>query len=684
MAEIAFPLVVLGGMYIASSQENKIKNTNANNANNVNNIKKVNKEGLTNMSQVNNSLPGVNPQIHPKNYPIESKNANQSNISRYQNSNQHTDKYYDTNNYANIEKNNSTFSVGNSVKQNVSLTGNKINTAEFKHNNMVPFFGGKIKGATVDMNVSESALDNMQGQGSQHIKKQEQSPLFQPHQNLQYANGAPNASDFIQSRVNPSMRMANVKPWEEQRVAPGLNKGFTNDGGAGFNSGMESREKWLPKTVNELRVDTNSKTTFGLSGHEGPVNSFIKTAPSATTQGKVEKHLPDSYYKVGPERWFTTTGLEKAQTSRGVEVLRDVNRLTTSEEYYGTGGVREGEASYAKGEYEDPKRPVLAPNQVTNAGASGKNVPTVADYGSQSFSALPNHRSTTKKPVEFGVVSGIVNAMMSPILDILRPSRKENVVGNIRPNGNAGSTVSKGIVFNPADRTKTTIREMTEGELDCNHLNIEKQNGTGYLVNKHQPVNLQRDTTTNISYTGAVGTAEKQASMSYDAAYKQNNNMSKPLVTVPYTGNAGSTQTQETMSYDAAYKQNNNISKPLLNVSYSGGAGPSQQKATVSYESAYKQHNNVNKTYPNRPNQGGTQIFNQTDNISIQRKDDDRNNNRLFVPNSGPVALPTMETHGSISAGQQYNQNINCERISPDILTAFKNNPYTQSLNSWK
>ena len=37
------------------------------------------------------------------------------------------------------------------------------------------------------------------------------------------------------------------------------------------------------------------------------------------------------------------------------------------------------------------------------------------------------------------------------------------------------STVSHVPIFNPADRTKTTIREMTEGKLDNNHLNINNQ-----------------------------------------------------------------------------------------------------------------------------------------------------------------------------------------------------------------
>jgi hypothetical protein len=36
---------------------------------------------------------------------------------------------------------------------------------------MVPFYGGKVKGKTYDVNITESLLDNMQGVGSQTIKK---------------------------------------------------------------------------------------------------------------------------------------------------------------------------------------------------------------------------------------------------------------------------------------------------------------------------------------------------------------------------------------------------------------------------------------------------------------------------------------------------------------------------------
>ena len=70
-------------------------------------------------------------------------------------------------------------------------------------------------------------------------------------------------SDFMQSRVNPAMKMANVKPFASQNVGPGLNRGFTTLGSGGYNAGMEARERWIAKSVDELRVKTNPKVTYG-------------------------------------------------------------------------------------------------------------------------------------------------------------------------------------------------------------------------------------------------------------------------------------------------------------------------------------------------------------------------------------------------------------------------------------
>ena len=597
MAELAVPLIALGSMFVIKSQQDKKKPIN-------------NTEGYTNMHSIKNTLPNINPPNPVLNFPTTSEVTKANNIGAYTNPNQHTDKY--SNSTFNETKHNN-----NNSNTSFSLTGKPIDKTNFKHANMEPFFGSKIRGATVDSNVHESILDNMQGNGSQHFSKKEQAPLFNPQEGYQHANGAPNVSDFMQSRVNPSMKMANVKPWEEQRVGPGLNKGVSsNDGSGGFNSGMEARDLWLDKNVDQLRVATNPKISYELNGHEGPGTHFIKNAPSSKTQGVVEKHLPDKYFASGPERWLTTTGLEKGQTSRGIEVLHDVNRINTTSEYYGS-MANQSEGAYVEQETQPSRRQALPQKDLPPASSIGSSIPTTGGYGIQRYSNISNNRSTTRLNTQLGPVGGFIKAVVSPIVDLIRPTRKEDVVNNMRLSGNPVSSVTKSQVYNPADRTKTTIREMTEAQLDCNHLNVQNQSSDAYLVNKHQPVHLQRDTT---------------------------------------------------------------------NKSHTGVAGPNGVASTKSYNAEYNQRNNVNKTHKIHPNQGGTQMFNQNDNISIHKKDDDRNNNRWWVPSSGGTAGITArgihESIDRVKVSQSYDQTINNDRISPEILNAFKNNPYTQSLSS--
>ena len=53
----------------------------------------------------------------------------------------------------------------------------------------------------------------------------------------------------MQSRQIPSTKIANVLPWEQQKVAPGLGLGFTTEGAGGFNAGTLDRQEWLDRNV---------------------------------------------------------------------------------------------------------------------------------------------------------------------------------------------------------------------------------------------------------------------------------------------------------------------------------------------------------------------------------------------------------------------------------------------------
>ena len=595
--ELAIPLLALGGFFVYSNKENDEEHG-----------ENYNEEQL--IEGMSSQLPNTN--VPPVNYPVLSK-VSKENVEKYHQPNATTDKFFKPSIYNNYKDGPDQFGTKTKEQNFKSLSGNTMDKNAFKHNNMTPYFGAKIKGRTVDANVTESILDNMNGTGSQNISKEERAPLFKPQANMQYANGAPNMTEFYESRVNPSMNMANVKPWEEQRVGPGLDKGYGDKGVGGFNSGMEARDKWVDRNVDQLRVKTNPKVTYGLQNHEGPAYNYIQNAPTTETQGRVEKYLPDTYFLNTPDRWLTTTGLEKGQTSRAEQVQKDVNRTSTTEEYYGVGSNTEGTAYYVDGHHEDSKRQQLGEEAVGPANLSKSAAASSGDYGRDGYKILKNNRTCSNSD-RLGGVGGAFKSAMAPILDMLRPTRKENVVGNCRVYGDAGSTVPKPSVYNPADRTPTTIRETTEGKIGMKHLNMEGQSEGAYYVSKQTPINNERDTTN-----------------------------------IEYTGNAVASNT-----------------------------------GAATYNAAYNQRNNVNKTYKNRPNQGGTALLNHDENIHIDKKDHDRNNNRMWVPNGGvAMAIPSVETHGKMNMPQYYNNCQSCDRIQPDILDAFKQNPYTQSLNSY-
>ena len=586
MAEILIPVVALAGAAVLSSMDKK-KQLNQN------------RENFININT--NTIPTPNTNTIPT--PINNLNSDQNKELDRIEQRVYTDKYVNNINTTQSNK------VDNSKIQ-IGLTGEPIDTNNFQHNNMQPFFGGKIKGAGPKDDVNEAILDNMQGTGSQHFSKDEIAPLFKPEENMTWNNGTPNNTDFFQSRMNAPTSMNNVTLWEQQRVAPGLNLGYSTDGTGGFNAGLNGRDLSLPKNVDELRASNNPRLTFEYKNPQGPATSEVKNPGML---GRIEKKLPDTTFPSGPERWFTTTGNEIKPTNRGVVILSEENRETTSRDYFGSSNNTGAEASYTDRNFRETHRQQLDGLPISNANASNQFLGDKNNFGVNGYKTLSNNRSTTQHADPLGIVSGVVSSIMSPITDALRPSRKENIVGNIRIMGSINNKEGEGsYVTNKNDRPRTTIRDMTGNKIDLNHLNVQKQRGDAYLNSKMTPIQNQRDTTSS-SYTGG---GNSQASA-------MRNNMSKQFGT-----------------------------------------------------------DNNNKSYKSRPNIGNTDKFNGSINAVTNKNELDRNNNRLWVPSNMPANIPSQEFMGkSQSIPFSYPEQCN-NRLDENLLTAFKNNPYTQSLHS--
>lgn len=594
MAEIAIPIVALGAMYIISNNKEKKKNP------------------VETFAQ-RKSLPNTRPIV--KNYPKDTRHdiLNESNVQTYKGFKNSTENFFLPENYKKA-LDNEKHNIGNFQ----SLTGNTVNSTELEHNNMVPFFGSKITQSTGDGRGNEDLLDLYTGSGSQQNRKEGIAPMFKPEANMSHIYGTPVNTDFMQERQRAVLttKMNNTKPWEEIRVGPGLNKGFSSEGTGGFNSGMESRSASMPKTVDQLRSQTNPKVTYGgvtLGAYAG--KGFTK-ASNKTMIGKMEKNRPDTSFEHGPNRWFTTTGQEKKQTVRSDIILQPENRTTTTREYFGVGTDREAKGPTQPGQYQKAHKQQLSGPDIGIASGGDKWTATNKDYGKTSFKARMNSRTLTSENSSLGIVSGVVNALTAPVLDLLRPSRKQNVIGNKRPMGNVSGRVgvNKEPVWNPNDVPHHTIREQTE---NTKHIMMGSQNNNNaYMNSKQRPVPQQRDSTTNCYYTSGSGAV--------------------PGTTGP-------------RAYNAEYNARLNPNKEVL--------------------SRVDRYNIGNQSLGSRA-QNVTNLKNRTTKPSELRA-------------NMPKVAGNMQTHGKISGKNTRERSINCARNNPDMVKAFQNNPYSQSLNSW-
>lgn len=667
------PLALLSGMYILSNQnEDEKKQVISNNKHRetfINNNRELNK--VKNVELPNNK------QIE-ENFPVTGTSVLKESPKYYHDPNNTKGDFFQPIEY---EKKSS-----QDKKTYKSLTGNEVSASDLNHNNMVPFFGTNVKQYDASA-INESRLDNMIGAGSQHIKKQEVASLFRPEENTHNVYGAPNQSDFFQSRVNPSTNMANVKPFQEIRVGPGLAKEGGVLGSGGFNSGMEARELWISKNVDQLRAKNNPKLTY-----EGVTLGGKAHVTNRGSMGRFEQHKPDTYFINTPERYLTTTGLEKAQTARSEQIMPDEARTETTREYFGVGTDAQNKATYTPGTYMDTKRNVLDPfnKHITNAHAPNRQKSGEGDYGINGFkdSVTQNNRSlTTGRQPEYGIVSSIAKAIVAPIMDLLRPTRKENVVGNLRMAGNAnGTTNIGGYVYNPADRTKTTIREMTENRKEHNFINNQNEvGGYGYIVNKQRPVNQARDTT-NTEYIGGNNNQAGLGGYGYTVNEQQPVNQARDTTNIFYIGGQNK-QSSDNGGYGYIVNKQTPVSqaRDTTNTYYVGNSGNTNNSTNIrTYDSAYNA-NLIDKEPISRgrvPMGDSVKIFNGQDNtnIKIDKLESDRHNNRLFVPQQITKSTPSVQHKGQITSRSEYGQGINCERNAPELLNAFNNNPYTHSL----
>ena len=235
--------------------------------------------------------------------------------------------------------------------------------------------------------------------------------------------------------------------------------------------------------------------------------------------------------------------------------------------------------------------------------------------------------------------------------DVLRTTIKEQTIDGNRLGGMTGRT--KGMVYDPKNIPAPTIKQQTI--VNNSMGNIQNQlSGGGYKTKKMDAKNTQR-MTTSVHYTGDA-TGPKRGG--YTETSLKAKNTVRQFLTGEVKGNAAPASVKAPKSYGDIYNATIHSVREQVAV----GRTPSKEGAKVGVS---KEAVNMN-----------TSRHGDQENYRIEN----RGVMSTKVYNSVPQPNQFGETHFKDTLA---NDPIGVDRINPDILDAFRSNPFTQSLHSY-
>lgn len=455
---------------------------------------------------------------------------------------------------------------GNSYVSN--LSGEKMNSSEFKHNNMQPFFGSRVKQNLNKMESNVGTLDRYTGAGSTMIRKQELEGMFPENSSAPFGNvyGLEESSEFIQSRVSAPRNRGGEKPFESVRVAPGVGEGFSSTGSGGFQQ-IEVNDLMMKnmKRTDDLRTANNPKTTYNMPVVPG--TQFV--GKSADSVGEVRKYKPDTFFidESGERFGAAGQGSHTKEMNRPIQIMPETTRTETSTEYVGTAQGQDYGLNYVVGSYRKPMAHQYGGSGYRNADSTSSPGESVEknDYGKSSIEIRPNERFyTSDRVMGLNLSPAEAGANTTHFQDESRPTRR-NEMNEIQP-GNATGYASSApslTVWDPNDIARTTVKE---GTIVNDRMGIAAPADGPTRLRVYDPADIARPTqkagiSAKSSYTGSAAAAHGRFT-SHQSAYNMRLNPNKQQVAKGRKVMGGNIQLyngDESSSAQTSKKLNNDI-----------------------------------------------------------------------------------------------------------------------------
>lgn len=361
---------------------------------------------------------------------------------------------------------------------------------DFTHNNMVPFYGGTIKqNVDSDNRLGAQKLEVFTGQFKlNQDQKKEVEPFFAPTYGMTNIYGSVEHRDMSRYIPSNTGKKNNELPFEQVKVGPGLNKGFTAEPSGGFHPFL----RVLPKTKGELRVDP----VFEQEGRVNPGKSRIQ---KRTLIQQMYKNKPELLVEnKNGERNFTTVGAIKGRKLRPTIILRDTHRKKSR--FQLNPAIASTKKNYVAPKTRVSRRVNFFNTPFRNAfQASGKKV---NDYGKSGYRNRLNERAVTGTRAHLLNPKTWVNSISAYFTDAAKKTRKQHYINNVRPNGNAKPQRPSALpAYDPRQRAKTTIRETTENFDHLGNVNSSWKKQPAYDPRQRAKTTI-RETTENKEHNG--------------------------------------------------------------------------------------------------------------------------------------------------------------------------------------
>jgi hypothetical protein len=340
-------------------------------------------------------------------------------------------------------------------KYRSALSGVELEEDKFRHNNMTPFFGSRVK-QNLKASANRSVLENFTGDNKDVYRtKREIGPMFKSTGNVENVYGNAVSLDKHMDRFAQSRIRNNERPFNQIHVAPGLaQEGYGSRGTGGFHQFYDNQKVMRPKTVDDLRVGNQKKDTY--EGRFLPGAGIGQRGFSGAVHQNRQKVLEEN----GPVRYFVTAAGNEAATRRPDHIeARVTERMTSSVPYVGDafGGMK---SLPMDKQYKASDKQDLEDFGFRNVDAGDKGLGEDYDHGRDAMHAPAQERDITSEKTYQGNITSLVKAIIAPLEDVLRINRKEYFVESAREYGHLHAQMPAMItVKDPNDVARTTIKE---------------------------------------------------------------------------------------------------------------------------------------------------------------------------------------------------------------------------------